>query len=365
MTIAVDFDRVIHAYSRGWADGTIYDPPLPGAIEGLRTLLDQDAVFIHTSREPEQVMPWLGQHGFDVTTDDRCGTCLGAGGGQEVDLDDRPTHPAWTCDDCGGSGTLLFWNLRGQLLVTNRKLPAKAYLDDLAVRFENWDQALAALTPDGTAPRLLDCGWCYEEHGEEVHPHPLCPISSTNLCVPVTDLLVVTEYAAAIAAPLPYTPGEPPPYKIDLVGYTPGDTDRKHARRLILHPSLAAQLATDLAPAVPRELLDSVTKAVRGEMLSGKGPFAEVPRIAEAVLATPELRLVLAQADRLEPALIEQDRLAATLREALNVTEQAPPADPGHRDLGEWENGWDEAMNALRAVLAPQPDADNPKDQRP
>jgi hypothetical protein len=23
--------------------------------------------------------------------------------------------------------------------------------------------------------RLLDCGWCYEEDGEEVHPHPECP----------------------------------------------------------------------------------------------------------------------------------------------------------------------------------------------
>lgn len=24
--------------------------------------------------------------------------------------------------------------------------------------------------------RLLDCGLCYEEQGEEVHPHPECPI---------------------------------------------------------------------------------------------------------------------------------------------------------------------------------------------
>lgn len=23
-------------------------------------------------------------------------------------------------------------------------------------------------------PRLLDCGICYEENGEEVHPHPTC-----------------------------------------------------------------------------------------------------------------------------------------------------------------------------------------------
>lgn len=28
--------------------------------------------------------------------------------------------------------------------------------------------------------RLLDCGWCYEEQGEEVHPHPECPIGRTD-----------------------------------------------------------------------------------------------------------------------------------------------------------------------------------------
>lgn len=29
---------------------------------------------------------------------------------------------------------------------------------------------------DNPNARLLDCGWCYEEHGEEVHPHPECPV---------------------------------------------------------------------------------------------------------------------------------------------------------------------------------------------
>lgn len=29
---------------------------------------------------------------------------------------------------------------------------------------------------DAPAPRLLDCGHCYEEQGQEVHPHPDCPI---------------------------------------------------------------------------------------------------------------------------------------------------------------------------------------------
>lgn len=145
MTIAVDFDGVIHAYSRGWLDGTIYDPPLPGAVEGLHYLLDDDAVFILTTREPEQVTRWLEGHGFDVTTDDRCKRCLGEGGGQELDADSRPAGPAWQCPACKGSGLLTFWNRRGQLLVTNRKLAATVYVDDRALRFESWKQTLAAV----------------------------------------------------------------------------------------------------------------------------------------------------------------------------------------------------------------------------
>ncbi|MEU6535544.1 hypothetical protein [Streptomyces sp. NPDC047000] len=114
MTIAVDFDGVIHTYSRGWCDGSIYDPPMPGALAGLRALMAQDSVFIHTTREPAQVARWMSLHGFICRTEH-----------------DGP-----------------FWNQRGQLLVTNRKLAATAYLDDRAVRFTDWNRALAKLLPD-------------------------------------------------------------------------------------------------------------------------------------------------------------------------------------------------------------------------
>lgn len=134
-TVAVDFDGVVHAYSRGWHDGTIYDEPIPGALDALHALMRDYAVFIHTTREPEQVMPWLEGHGFDVTIDERCGACEGLGGRVMVD------H----CPACEGSGQLLFWNLQGQLLVTNRKLAATAYIDDRAVRFESWPQTLAEM----------------------------------------------------------------------------------------------------------------------------------------------------------------------------------------------------------------------------
>ncbi len=112
MTIAVDFDGVIHEYDRGWDDGTIYGDEVPSAFQSLRLLMEQDAVFVHTSREPSQVAAWLDERGgFHCTT--RC---------------DEP-----------------FWNLQGVLLVTDRKLPAVAYIDDRGIRFHNWGNALTVL----------------------------------------------------------------------------------------------------------------------------------------------------------------------------------------------------------------------------
>ena len=50
-TIALDFDRVLHLYSKGWADGTIYDPPVPGAAQAVRTLLERGyGIVIFTCR---------------------------------------------------------------------------------------------------------------------------------------------------------------------------------------------------------------------------------------------------------------------------------------------------------------------------
>lgn len=114
MTLAVDFDGVIHAYSQGWHDGTIYDPPIPGAIEGLRALMERDAVFIFTTRDAHQVAEWLNEH-------------------------DVPAMAEKIADR-------VFWHGRDVLLVTDRKLPALAYLDDRAVRFSDWTQALNDMT---------------------------------------------------------------------------------------------------------------------------------------------------------------------------------------------------------------------------
>lgn len=113
MTLAVDFDGVIHAYSRGWQDGSIYDDPIPGALEGLQALMSRDSVFIFTTRDPAQVVSWLLDRGISAIADT--------------------------------DSTRTFWNGRDEVLVTNRKLAAYAYLDDRAVRFTDWPTALAEM----------------------------------------------------------------------------------------------------------------------------------------------------------------------------------------------------------------------------
>jgi hypothetical protein len=35
-----------------------------------------------------------------------------------------------------------FWAMKGVLLITQRKYPAEAYIDDRGIRFEDWGQVL-------------------------------------------------------------------------------------------------------------------------------------------------------------------------------------------------------------------------------
>jgi hypothetical protein len=114
-TIAVDFDGVIHTYEQGWLDGSIYGEFMPGAIDGLLRLMNDYAVFVHTTRPPLKVGSWIEQksaHSIECVI-----------------------RPPWK----------RFWNEKGVLLVTRRKLPAFAYIDDRGLRFRNWPQAHSSL----------------------------------------------------------------------------------------------------------------------------------------------------------------------------------------------------------------------------
>lgn len=101
-SICVDFDGVIHSYSRGWKDDWMHDPineldpPVDGAIEWLMEMQKHFTVIIFTTRGqygPQAALAigtWLAHYGF---------------------VGEFPT-------------------------VTNEKPPALIYLDDRAVRFE-------------------------------------------------------------------------------------------------------------------------------------------------------------------------------------------------------------------------------------
>ena len=114
MTIAVDFDGVIHKYSKGWQDGSIYDEPVEGAIEALVKLIEaKHSVIIISTREVRQVFDWIQPklYQFDIPTD-------------MLNPDEK------------------FWNQKGVLGITNRKIPASIYIDDRGLRFTNWGDIL-------------------------------------------------------------------------------------------------------------------------------------------------------------------------------------------------------------------------------
>lgn len=104
--VLVDFDGVIHRYSKGWHDGTAYDDPMPGAFEALDRIEGAGySIVIFSTRDGDQIRDWFRRHGWD---------------------------------DAGGSDA-------GDLHITNEKLPAVAMIDDRAIRFTEWSEALADL----------------------------------------------------------------------------------------------------------------------------------------------------------------------------------------------------------------------------
>ena len=97
-TICIDFDGVLHRYSRGYEDGTIYDVPMPDAVYATHKLADKGYnLVVLTARSPAQfddIEVWLAAHGFPP------------------------------------------------MEVTNLKVPAFMYLDDRAIRFVSWQDAM-------------------------------------------------------------------------------------------------------------------------------------------------------------------------------------------------------------------------------
>ncbi len=108
LTLAIDFDGVIHKNSKGFHDGTIYDDPIPGTKEALEILSKKYTLVIFTCKTiaerplvngktgTELIWEWLKKH----------------------DMDKYITE------------------------ITGVKPIALFYIDDKAIKFANWEQTL-------------------------------------------------------------------------------------------------------------------------------------------------------------------------------------------------------------------------------
>ena len=114
-TIAVDFDGVIHKYSKGWQNGAIYDEPVKGTHGALMLLKKEYFIYIFTTRNVQEVVAWMNSN-------------------------------FWGDGEIGFRTIIMpegtrFWQGE-EVAVSNCKLPAIAYIDDRGIRFTNWKDML-------------------------------------------------------------------------------------------------------------------------------------------------------------------------------------------------------------------------------
>jgi len=98
-TISIDFDGVIHKYSRGFMGlDNVYDEPMLGVLEGLKELKESGYILkILSSRPKEYIKPWLIENNLYEYIDD----------------------------------------------ISNHKFPASVYIDDRGFKFENCQETVS------------------------------------------------------------------------------------------------------------------------------------------------------------------------------------------------------------------------------
>lgn len=141
-TIAIDFDWVIHKYSKWWSDGSIYDEPIKWAMEAIKTFMDMwYSVFIFSTRDPKQIKKWIYYMYWR-----ECYSWDDPMNWMDFSYLDLPFEVKvisfWN------NWFSKFWNKSHSLGITSKKLVADVYIDDRAFRFEwDWKKTLKSLKP--------------------------------------------------------------------------------------------------------------------------------------------------------------------------------------------------------------------------
>tara|TARA_Y100000310_G_C20531528_1_gene738706 strand:+ start:717 stop:1118 length:402 start_codon:yes stop_codon:yes gene_type:complete len=119
--IGIDFDGVIHACTKGYHDGTVYDDPVTGSLEAIKELSKNFTIIVYSAKARsdrplidnktgvELIWAWLEKHGFKDYVED----------------------------------------------VTSEKPRAICYIDDRAIRFVDWEQAYKELRHHGIVPNRI------------------------------------------------------------------------------------------------------------------------------------------------------------------------------------------------------------------
>jgi len=148
-TIAIDFDGVIHKYSKGWQDGEIYDSPVEGAIKAINQLLfDGYSVFIFSTRTPKVIKKWLkdnhSNHLLYMSQDDFMDQFYPMTKiDQEIIKAEENTNTKLQYKITCISVFDKFWNEKNIIGITNKKLPAAVYVDDRALPFRgSWEATM-------------------------------------------------------------------------------------------------------------------------------------------------------------------------------------------------------------------------------
>lgn len=106
--IGIDFDGVIHKCSKGYYDGTIYDEPVEGAREALQGLSERYTVIVYTCKARKDRGLVNGKNGIELVWE-------------------------W-----------LHNHELAQFIskVTAEKPRAVCYIDDKAIKFDDWPSCL-------------------------------------------------------------------------------------------------------------------------------------------------------------------------------------------------------------------------------